>query len=234
MAYILSPFFLTPPVTPNSLANLLRWYKADSFSLADGTAIGGTGNEWIDQTGSGNDLTESTALNRPVFHTNIYGTMPAVQFIAANPSWMTMPLVTLGASTQFTIAIVGATGSCIVLGHNSANMQVRTGHAGNNLFFYAGVGVDSNVCTTANTSVRMEIYRRDDAAGSMSFRDGKVNITLGGSDSNASTLNRLSDPNFGLHINGYIAEICIWTTNHTNADLDNLYDNYFKPRWGLP
>lgn len=236
MPFIINPFMVAPsgPQIPPDLANLVRWYKADSFSLADGTAIGGTGNEWIEQTGSGKDLTQATAARRPIFKTNIYGSKPAIQFISANQYWLTMPLLTL--TPPFTIVIVGTTGSSIILGHDTQNMQVRAGHSGNNLFLFSGVGVDSAVCVTANTSVRGETFRAADAAGSMFFRDGKVDITGGGGSTGAVNLllNTVSDPQFGLHINGYLAEICIWSQNQLTTDLDILYDNYFKPRWGLP
>jgi hypothetical protein len=236
MAFIINPFMVAPsgPQSPTDLANLVRWYKADSLSLADGTAVGNTGTEWTDSTGSGNSLTQATAARRPIFKTNIFGSKPAVQFISANQYWLSMPVLTM--ANPFTIVIVGITGSSIILGHDTLNMQVRAGHAGNNLFIFdGGASVDSVVCTTPNTSVRAETWRSEDAVGSIFFRDGKIDVTAGGNTGAVSlSINTMSDPQFGLHINGYIAEVCIWSQNQINADMDALYDNYFKPRWGLP
>src|SRR5437867_11547265 len=67
-----------------SLNNIVVWWKADSLSLSDGTAIGDTGTEWVDQSGNGFTASQSTANRRPLFKINIFGSMPAVEFDGVN------------------------------------------------------------------------------------------------------------------------------------------------------
>jgi hypothetical protein len=243
MGFLINPFMVAPggPQSPSDLANLVRWYKADSFSLSDGTAIGGTGNEWLDQSGSGADLTQATAGQRPVYHTNIFGSMPAITFTAASSQGLAMTDLTLAASPtgRFTIIVIAATtNDNIILGTDSAgtgNTQVRFRHGGpqNIAFFFAGVGVDSSPFTNAQTSIRSTCWRRSDAFGSILFRDNKISVASGGNDPGVADINQVG-LSFGLFTNGNVAEICIYTASHSDADLDALYDNYFRPRWGLP
>src|SRR5206468_584290 len=44
-----------------SLPNMVVWWKADSFSLSDGTAVGNTGTEWVDSSGNGFTATQATS-----------------------------------------------------------------------------------------------------------------------------------------------------------------------------
>jgi len=128
---ILNSYQFAPsgPLLPSDLSNLVRWYKADSFALADGTPIGGGGNTWIDQSASGVNAAQATAGNRPVFKTNIVNGKPVIRFTSASQHYLTHTTLTLIG--HFTIIVISSsTNDHCVWGHDAANEQVRIGDAG--------------------------------------------------------------------------------------------------------
>ena len=62
-------------VQPNTIANLVRWFKADAITgLNDGDAV----STWTDSAGLGNAT--GTTTTRPLYKTNILNGLPAVRF----------------------------------------------------------------------------------------------------------------------------------------------------------
>lgn len=62
-------------VQPNTIANLVRWFKADAITgLNDGDAV----STWTDSAGVGNAT--GTTTTRPLYKTNILNGLPAVRF----------------------------------------------------------------------------------------------------------------------------------------------------------
>jgi hypothetical protein len=63
------------------------WLEADAVTgLADGDAV----STWLDQSPNGNNGTQGTAGNRPVYKTNIINGKPVIRFTKANAHWMTL------------------------------------------------------------------------------------------------------------------------------------------------
>jgi hypothetical protein len=63
--------------TPNKLAGLALWLKADAITgLNDGDAIG----TWTDSSGNGRNATQGTAGAKPTYKTNIIGGKPVARF----------------------------------------------------------------------------------------------------------------------------------------------------------
>jgi len=56
------------------------WVAADDLSLSDGDPVV----TWVDQSGSGNDLTAATTGQRPVYKTSIINSLPVVRFDGVN------------------------------------------------------------------------------------------------------------------------------------------------------
>lgn len=91
LALGISPVMVRPGTgfSPAGLAGLQGWFRADAGVYADaGSTPAGNGDpvqEWQDQSGQGNDATEATAGDRPVFRTSQVNGYPAVDFnIAAD------------------------------------------------------------------------------------------------------------------------------------------------------
>ena len=57
--------------------NLAGWYKADAITgLSDGDAVA----SWVDSSGNGNTLTQSTTAAKPSYQTNELNSLPIVRF----------------------------------------------------------------------------------------------------------------------------------------------------------
>lgn len=218
-----------PLFPPDSLAGLVRWYKADSFSLADSDPIGGTGVEWVDQSPTApNDATQGTAGDRPLFRTNIFGSMPAIQF--AN-DFLSMPDITL--SGELTVIVIGkCTADSVILGKSSANIWFRLHLAATNIdSVIGGVGAASDVFTGDPALPNMYTWRRD-AVDEMLFRER--NVARNTAPLAGVGVFNLVGGTTGIGISAcHVGEICVYTQNHSDADIDKLYAEYFKIRWGL-
>lgn len=224
-----------PAFTPSSISGLLLWLKADSFSLPDNTIIGGPGLEWEDQSGNNNDGT--AAFGNVTYQTDgIGGSLPSIEF---GGTTLAIPAITAIGSSDFTIVIVAeTTGDTSWLGNNAANVQIRRRRSGvNNASFFPGSGseVISQAFDSADAAVVMIVWRRSGGSG-ISFRENKTDKSpLAPPDSNAGgfTLNRIGMSQF-VGGSGDVGEICMYDNAVSNAQLDQLYDDYMKARWGLP
>src|SRR5687768_11145672 len=62
---------------PSDIAGLKLWLKADAITgLADGDPV----TTWADSSGEGNDFTQGTAGNKPIYKTSILFGLPVVRF----------------------------------------------------------------------------------------------------------------------------------------------------------
>src|SRR5882672_8949724 len=71
---------LAPPaaITPASFSGLAGWWKADSYSLADGTTIFDSSHKWPDQSGATNNVWDQGNAVDPTFNTNQFNGLPAI------------------------------------------------------------------------------------------------------------------------------------------------------------
>jgi hypothetical protein len=77
---------VTTPVPPPS--ELVSWFKADALSgLAHGAAV----STWQDESGHGNDATQSTTAQRPTYAAAAINGLPAVRFSAAASTYLSFP-----------------------------------------------------------------------------------------------------------------------------------------------
>lgn len=212
-------------VTPLSFPGLHRWYKADSFVANDGDSIGGgtnTRGAWIDQTGSGDNA--NVGSGGPVYRTNIVGTMPVIRFLVA-----TGPFLNFAPGSLNNFTVVAACRS--PLGSDSflfyatgTGHQLRRSFGGtNHLFFFNGATATSANFATNNFMVAG--CKRSGAA--VDFRE---NLTSRGSDVAAGAWAPTQIGFFsGQDID--MGELMIYNTTLSEANLDQLYNEYLKPRW---
>lgn len=214
-------------VTPASFPGLHRWYKADSYlpGGVDGQTVGGGTadlGEWIDQTGSGDDANHPTAGG--TFRTNIVGTMPVIRqtvdFLNFLPGGLG-DLTIMSAHRQ-----ISGGDTYIVAAPFIANHQVRRDMGGADAtLFYAGVGVFADPLADPNDFMVMTVRR---SAGVVSFRQNKVSRG-GGAEAGLFTVNQIGNSATGGSIDH--GELMIWTSVLSDANVDQLYDEYLKPRW---
>lgn len=223
---------------PSDFSGLAAWWKADSLSLADGTAI----DTWTDSSGNGKDAT-ATLTARPVFKTNIFGSLPAVRFDGSNDffSFTSIPLGNFGTNPVFTLIHVGTqTADGVLIGFSANNMQLgRVNYLANTLkvAVYFGTATDvSSDFGSALSNLKMTSIRQAAANGTGKFRENKTARSVGWSEDASigdADANRIGRASFGQFIAGDIAELCLWTTSLSDTDVDCMYTGYFQPKYGL-
>lgn len=223
---------LGPTDSPANYAGLVRWYKTDTIlGLSNNDPI----TSWPDSSASSDPLVSLGGGTEPLFQTGYYGTLSAAKDgkLALTP--FTLP-------DALTIIMVGnATSDCLLWGHNTLNTQVRIDRAAVDILsFYAAVGSEtlSDELPGASTDTRMLSWARDPATSILSFRCNKASVVVaaGGVSFNTLTIGEFGhNPNAPFtSFAGFVGEICVWNAQLSAADIDSLYDNYFKPRFGLP
>lgn len=224
---------------PSDFGGLAAWWKADSLSLSDGDPI----STWTDSSGNGKDAT-ATLTTRPLYKTNIFGSMPAVRFDGSNDffSFSDINLGNFLTNPVFTLIHVGTqTADSILIGFSATNMQLgRVNYTGNTLkvAVYFGTATDiSDDFGSAFSNLKMTTIRQASANGTGKFRENKTARREGWSEDasiGTANANLIGKASFGNNIAGDIGELCLWNVSLSDTDVDCMYDGYFKPRWGLP
>lgn len=213
--------------SPLSIPGFAGWYKADSLSLANNAAI----TQWNDSSPFARHLTQGTVANQPLFKTNQVNGFPGILFDGSN-DFFSLPSLTL--ATDFTVLCVNtsAISTGEILGNTVTNRQFRVNRSGTNCSFFAGGSeIIMSGGTTTQTARKLLGWRR--TGSTVSFRENATNRT-GGSDSNSTTVNEVGNTSFSDPYNGTIFEIVIYSRFLTDAENDQLYNKYFKPKWSLP
>lgn len=233
-------------VTPASFSNLQGWWKADSFSLPTNTAIGGAGNHWIDQSGNSNDLYQNSTGNQPTYITGAIGTMPVITFgTSGGTKYLNFtsginvaPSMTYG---PFTIIWVGwATDDSMMFGNSGANIQFRRYNNGALVLteYFGYIAHNSSPLSVPfGTTPLMCSWRQNTGASTGIFRENKASkgaFSDQGYSSSDVILNWMGNTSYGASLLGATAEACIYTSYLSDAQMDSLYDTYFKARWSLP
>jgi len=79
MSMIINPYAFG--FNPLSIAGCKLWLRADTITgLNDGQAL----TTWLDESGLGNNATQATAANKPLYKTNIQNGRPVVRFDGVN------------------------------------------------------------------------------------------------------------------------------------------------------
>jgi Concanavalin A-like lectin/glucanases superfamily len=148
---------------PVTSGNVL-WLKADAAVYNDGgvTAAtnGQTVQQWNDQSGNGNNVTQATAGNRPVFQTAAMGAQPAIFFDgAAGTKYLNNTISNLvtagGARTTFIVSKINTAsaigGTIFTFRRTTAINSLSLGlNAGANYIYTDGVTGANNASTATN------------------------------------------------------------------------------------
>lgn len=217
-----------PPFGPDSFPGLIQWVDAYQYEgEADMTVVGGPGLEWIDKTGNGHDGASGSGVVQ--FRTaGIAGTHPALQFTGDS-----LVFAGITMAGDFTIIVIAETlGDTSWLGNNAANVQIRRRRSGvNNASFFPGA--PSEIISdlfTDDDEIMMVVWRR--SGTTVSFRENKT-ARNSGSNGGSFTYNQFGFSQFVGGI-GDCGEIMVYDQALSDADLDQLYDDYAKLRWPLP
>lgn len=243
-------------VTPASFAGLINWWRADSFgALADNTAIGGAGLEWIDEAGS-LDAFQGTSAFQPRFRTAVFGTAPVIEF-QFNGSFTPQQFMTLSAvenngvnlAGNFTIVFVA---QAVIVGAGNVSGGTLLGNAftindsaiewsPQGTFpqaarVYGATANQGSASYATNGPVMVSIIR---SGANLQFRKNAATVSshvLGAVD--LLRLNFMGACNFNVggvivRYGGYLGEVCIYNAALSDADLNALFTGYFQAKNSL-
>jgi len=225
-------------VTPATYGNLSAWWDADFLGYADATPIDDASAKWTDRSGNNNHLIQATSGARPVLKTNIINGKKIVRFDGVNDVLAFTSTIT--TATNFTLVAVGlytiaVGGTAWIFGNSGAgDRAIRTFTAGSVEQMQTVVGAsgyNSSTVPIAHGTAHMLVWRRN--GSTLSFRCNKTACSTG-TDSNSFALNRIGTTNFGAFMQGDVGELIIYSAHRSDAECDNLYDNYLKAKFGLP
>lgn len=235
----------TAAVSPLDYGNLSAWWDAPFLGYADDTPIDNASNKWTDRSGNNNHLIQATAAKRPLLKTGIINGKDIVRFdsnVDPNNDVLNLtsaitfpgPTVPLPNQGKWTIIVVGlVTRDSVLFGYSGGNQQFRRYPSNLELMSIGNVGgSNSTLLSTAHNVVHMMTFRRTGAT--LSFRENKTSRGTGsnGLDFIVDRMG-ITSPVFS-ELAGDIGEAVIYSDNRSDAEVDNLYDNYFKTKWGLP
>lgn len=248
-----------PPalITPASFAGLQGWWKADSFSLADDTFIGGTGLEWIDQANAFDGTQPGAdAQFKPKFRTNIFGSAPAIEFNfnAFNPQ---SHLALAGSEDgginltgDFTIIAVlkagtpssGSLGGPI-LGNAYTSNHTSVGcfaqfesPSGCRLFLNGGTTdvFSSDFSTNGpwmvsiiRSGLNLEYRRNANASFSSTHVLSQVDTLK------LNYMAAINGSGIAVRFSGYIGELCVYNAALLGQNCNDLYNQYFQSKFSL-
>lgn len=220
---------------PTDYSNLEAWWDAAALVYADGTEIDGT-NVFTDRSSNARHASQAGAGLKPLCKTGIINGHRVVRFDGVN-DYLSFTSIN-PANLDYTIIFVGTvTGDGVLLGASGVNIQVRMNLSGGNTIntYFNSATNTSNTFGIASTSVRMSTWRRNGGTSGLRYRDNKTDRTPAQSDGSSFTLEWMGSYWFGSpYFTGDVGELLVYKNNLSDADVDNLYDNYFKSKWGLP
>lgn len=133
------------------------------------------------------------------------------------------------------ICVAKINGDSIWLSRGGLNRQIRAFRAGvNNYSFVATAGeVISGTLSQPATDARMNTWRHEFSGGmQVDFFENATNFG-GGINGQTQTLNQIGIIDGGP-LNIDIGEMVIFDSYLTSTNITDLYNDYFKPKFGLP
>jgi hypothetical protein len=244
--YILTHSAAAAAVTPATYTNLSAWWDAANLAYADATPIDNASAKWTDRSSNNNHLIQATAANRPQLKTSIINGKNIVRFDGSsapnNDKLAFTSAISIATNGDFTIIIVGlVTAESIIVGYTASTLsiQVRRYYISLEKIFVADSAVNSHqssLFSTAHGSVHAMIVRR--TGNNITIRENKTDRSNGSFASSAAfpmdTIGTTDSGGTVVPLKGDIGEIIIYSAYRSDAECDNLYDNFLKTKWGLP
>jgi len=211
-----------PSVLPSDFSNMAFWYRSMDLALADGDPVG----TWVDRSSNHNDAT-ITGTARPLFKTSILSGQPALRFDASDDH-MNFSIFSMFADFTILLLVKPAAAGVVFLGRWGIVTYLALGVGGpaNCVRIYntgTSEGLNSSTFGGVETDAKLVVLRK--IGSTLTFRENK---TARGSGSYGTwQLDAIGAA--GNAANGDYFELAVFNgTGIADADLDSLYDNYFK------
>jgi hypothetical protein len=242
------------PNYPSLFPNMLRWYKADSFNLANGEPVGSGNNAWIDHSIYGDHLTCNSTTVFPTYISNAQNGLPAVSF-ANQMTGFALTGSGIEVTNDWTIFFIYS-------GRNTGVNQTLYGDSTAGLFrasYNFNVGTPTNITTEiANPKNLVSISNINPISGQVKFLSFAITGTSGSHINYPITgyphslvVNPASTggvyPTTGFHqrigyrnnsatyvgFSGYLFELILYNTGMNTNTVHDFLTNYFQPKWNI-
>lgn len=217
---------------PQQESTLLAWYRSD-VGITQSSGV----SSWSDQSGNGNNATQSTTSQKPTLVTGAVNNsvLPALSFDGANDR-LTMPTdfsdLTAGASLFIVLKPTSTSGTCTPISvGNSSNADALIVHTSNtNTTLVAYNNTTSSSVSTSNNPITVNSYQVLEQTFEPGGSNGTGTISVDGvqkaqATNLVSTLRNVSRANNSIGMNiagadffqGEIAEILFYKTKVTES-----------------
>ena len=238
----------------NSSSNVM-WLSGDGTAFSDSGITPATSGQtvriWNDRSGNGNNAFQNTAVNRPIYRTNVSNGMPALSF--TGNLFIDGPGLGMSGTEGYTYFVTFQDTASIVGGINDGNGQFildRTSATNNlvslkpitgNVYAYqkrnnsgGGLGGPSST-TNINTSAKIIQMRRDYNVNYQIRYNGSLQNTLADADGATTPPN----PRIGRHatttnggLRGFMNEFIIYNFA-LNTTQTIIVNNYLSAKYNI-
>lgn len=213
-------------------SGLVLWLDAN-VGVTSGTD--GSVSSWQDQSGNGNNATQSNSSNQPTLIANSLNGLPAIRFTASSNQWFSLPNVMNGAGAGEVFIVVKAA-SATPSGVRSLwtfGADCFYPYPTGNIYDYFGSTSQNEVGHPASGVDQYSLYNVSAQSGQWTARiDG---VTLLNSTSNSVSFN--SSPMLGTDgsnpFDGEIAEVIVYNMVLSDAQRATV-GQYLQNKYNLP
>lgn len=210
-------------------ANLSLWLRADLGITLNGSNV----SAWADQSGNGNNVSQSTSGFQPAYNATDanYGGQSSITFNAVTPTFLTLASFVLAQPTTLYVVhnFSTLTGTIVPVDGNSASKQAVYGNSGSWAMF-AGSAASSATSVASGTHCAVGMFN---GGSSFQYLDAsspaiQSNVNPGANGWNSQLV---IGGNSGDDISGTIAEVLIYGVAHSSSQVStNL--KYLAARYG--
>jgi uncharacterized repeat protein (TIGR02059 family) len=225
--------------SPSNISGLKLWLKAD---VGAGTNDGDRVSSWTDQSGSGNNSTQSDLGQRPTYKTGIKNGLPAILHdTASDQKTVTADSIAFSSAAGVSVFMVLQSNTTLkTLLHITSPGNIYLGHGEGtaNKFeqfcpFLTPNGWNSGITSITGNWVLLESITSSAAINLYvnAVVDKTVTVTSGSfSDTYSIQVGGRSDAGVTHSINGYIGEVLVYDSA-LSAGNRQLVEAYLNGRW---
>ena len=193
---------------------------------------------WQDQSGNGNNATQSNSSYQPVVVASSLNGLPAIQFTATSSQWFTLPNLMNGQTTGEVFVIVKANSATPAvarglwsLGSNGADCYPNTNGS---IYESFGSTGQYNIGHPGSGVTQYSLYNVSGQAGQWTARiDGMTLLTSATNTGAFTTSPFLGKDGNGNMFDGAVAEVIIYNTVLTAAQRTTV-GQYLQGKYNLP
>lgn len=234
-AYLMQRWF--PQKTPDTVANLAGWYRADDLStLRQNSDLTGTVasdadpvGAWMDASGNGRHLLQATAGSRPTVKLAIKNGLPVIRFDGTD-DWLKAAPFTLNQPVTAFMVFNWTTGNNLLDG-NALNGGAWVAVSATQFGLRAPTAFNSGA-NINGAGFRLMSWLLN-GASSVIYNEGAQNATGSAGTNNMGGLTVGSTATQTLYCSEDVAELVLYSGTLVQADREGV-SNYLRAKFSIP